>query len=256
MKFKSILKNIGLESRFFLYLVTITYFLNLILFMFNNNTTGSVLLVLIAGLIYFGLKIKNMVYVLGIPLIFVTLYRSIGIVGRKMEGMENNKDDLEKEKDETKNSEDTKLKKTIQKINKNAPTSSQGLVMTPLDHSNEPTVNTNESSATTDESFEVGRSKKNSKGYNVDYASTIEDAYDDLNKILGSDGIQRLTNDTQKLMKQQLQLAESMKSMQPLIAGMGPLMEQAKGLLGNIGDSGNLNNLTEMAKKLSSSMGK
>jgi hypothetical protein len=89
----------------------------------------------------------------------------------------------------------------------------------------------------------------------VDYASTVEDAYDDLNKILGSDGIKRLTNDTQKLMKQQLQLAESMKSMQPLIAGMGPLMEQAKGLLGNIGDNGNLNNLTDIAKKLSSSMG-
>ena len=58
----------------------------------------------------------------------------------------------------------------------------------------------------------------------IDYASTVEDAYDDLNKILGGDGIKKLTDDTQKLMKQQMQLADAMKS-------MTPLMEQAQGLL-------------------------
>ena len=63
--------------------------------------------------------------------------------------------------------------------------------------------------------------KKNNR---IDYASTIEDAYDDLDKILGGDGIKRLTDDTQKLMQQQLQLADAMKS-------MTPLMEQAKSLL-------------------------
>ena len=41
------------------------------------------------------------------------------------------------------------------------------------------------------------------KGNRIDYASTIEDAYEDLGKVLGGDGIQRLTQDTQKLMKQQ-----------------------------------------------------
>jgi hypothetical protein len=89
-----------------------------------------------------------------------------------------------------------------------------------------------------DESFEVGRSKKNSSGYNIDYASTIEDAYDQLNSILGSDGIKQLTNDTQGLMKQQMQLAESMKEMGPMIAGMAPLMTQAKGLLRGFGGLG------------------
>ena len=57
----------------------------------------------------------------------------------------------------------------------------------------------------TDESFEVGRAKRGG-GYNIDYASTIEDAYDELNKIIGGDGIQKLTGDTQNLMKQQMQL--------------------------------------------------
>ena len=78
-----------------------------------------------------------------------------------------------------------------------------------------------------EESFEVGR-KKN---YDLDYASTVEDAYSELNKIIGGDGIQRLTADTQNLMKQQLQLAEAMKSMGPLIDNMKPIMESMGPLL-------------------------
>ena len=78
--------------------------------------------------------------------------------------------------------------------------------------------------------------------------------YDELNKILGSDGIKRLTNDTQNLMKQQLQLAESMKGMQPLIAGMAPIMQQAQGLLQGMGDNGNLGNLADIAKKFTAGL--
>ncbi|NBX39582.1 MAG: hypothetical protein EBR54_09285 [Flavobacteriia bacterium] len=58
----------------------------------------------------------------------------------------------------------------------------------------------------------------------IDYAATVEDAYGDLNKILGGDGIKRLTDDTQKLMSQQMQLADAMKN-------MGPLLSQAKDML-------------------------
>jgi hypothetical protein len=134
------------------------------------------------------------------------------------------------------------------------------MTITPVDDNNIDATGNTTSDASGDtnevgESFEVGRSKKNSNGYNIDYASTVEDAYDELNKILGSDGIKRLTNDTQGLMKQQLQLAESMKSMQPLIAGMAPLMKQAEGLLGNMGDNGNLGNLADIAKKFTSTLG-
>jgi len=76
----------------------------------------------------------------------------------------------------------------------------------------------------------------------IDYAATVEDAYDDLNKILGGDGIKRLTDDTQKLMGQQLQLAEAMK-------GMSPLLNQAKQLLSGF-DLKNLDGIAGMAKSL------
>jgi hypothetical protein len=86
---------------------------------------------------------------------------------------------------------------------------------------------------TNDESFEVGR-KKSKGSYNIDYASTVEDAYDELNKIIGSDGVKRLTQDTQGLMKQQLQLTEAMNSMEPMIEQMGPLMDRVQTMMGGL----------------------
>ena len=79
----------------------------------------------------------------------------------------------------------------------------------------------------------VGR-KKNKGSYNIDYASTVEDAYDELNKIIGSDGVKRLTADTQGLMKQQIQLTEAMSEMQPMIDQMGPLMDRVQTMMGGL----------------------
>jgi len=82
------------------------------------------------------------------------------------------------------------------------------------------------------------------KDNRLDYAATVEDAYADLDKILGGDGIKNLTSDTQKLMEQQTQLANAMK-------GMAPLLEQAKGMLQGF-DLKNLDGLASMAKNFGS----
>lgn len=75
----------------------------------------------------------------------------------------------------------------------------------------------------------------------VDMGSTLEQAYDDLNSVLGSDGIKNLTADTQNLMKQQLHLAEAMKE-------MGPLMQQAQSMLKSLNIDG-LGDLPSLIKK-------
>ena len=84
----------------------------------------------------------------------------------------------------------------------------------------------------------------------IDYATTIEDAYDELNNILGSDGIQRLTSDSQNLMKQQMQLAEAMKGMTPVIQSIAPMVENLKGMMGQMGDGKEgLGSIMDLAKK-------
>jgi cytoskeletal protein RodZ len=126
----------------------------------------------------------------------------------------------------------------------------------PMEESTDTTKNTvSETKTTTDEAFEVGMENSNKKNYRVDYASTIEDAYGQLNQILGSDGIKRLTDDTQNLLKQQIQLADAMKSMGPLISNMAPLIEQTKGLMNGVGgfDIKDLGSFASLAKGFSSS---
>jgi hypothetical protein len=97
-----------------------------------------------------------------------------------------------------------------------------------------------------DESFEVNMGNGNKKKYPVDYSSSIEDAYGPLD----NDGIKRLTEDTQKLLKQQLQLADVMKTMAPLINNIKPLIEQSKGMMDGVGglDMKNLGGLASSAK--------
>jgi hypothetical protein len=60
----------------------------------------------------------------------------------------------------------------------------------------------------------------------IDYATTLEDAYDNLDKILGSGGMKNLSADTEKLINQQKSLFESMNSMMPLV---GKAQDMLKG---------------------------
>jgi hypothetical protein len=241
MNFKSALSKF-LTNKWVLNIVALLALLNVIGYMVLGNLNSAIFFVIIAVIVrYFS---KNMIIVLGIPLILVNL---LSLNGNMIEGLENNSTAVDSQ-----NNEETKKtelhKETIKKINQQDAKSKQGLPITPLDNSIN-TTNNNTNSADTDESFEVGRGKR--KGYDIDYASTIEDAYDELNKILGSDGIKRLTGDTQVLMKQQMQLAESMKSMAPLIQGMAPMMKQAQDMLGGMGEGSNsLGGIMEIAKKL------
>ena len=172
--------------------------INFLGYLILGNTTAVIYFILIGLIVsYFS---KNMILILGVPLLLVNLFAA----GKKTaEGFDKmmKKEDVDKKKTETKMDKDTEgVKEGLKKK---------------------------------DESFEVGR-KKNKGSYNIDYASTVEDAYDELNKIIGSDGVKRLTADTQGLMKQQLQLTEAMSEMQPMIDQMGPLMDRVQTMMGGL----------------------
>jgi hypothetical protein len=56
-------------------------------------------------------------------------------------------------------------------------------------------------------------------GPRLDYAATIEQSYQNLDELLGTDSIRQLTSDTQKLMSQQQNLFNTMNQMVPVLEG-------------------------------------
>lgn len=82
----------------------------------------------------------------------------------------------------------------------------------------------------------IGHSKISaSKGNRVDYAETLGQAYDNLQNIIGEDGVQGLTDQTKGLMQQQKVLMNNMKEMEPLLQSAQGFMNQ---IVGNGGLSG------------------
>jgi hypothetical protein len=79
----------------------------------------------------------------------------------------------------------------------------------------------------------------------IDYSKTLEMAYDNLDKMLGKDGMKGLTEETKRLAKQQKGLMESLK-------GMGPMLSEAKNSLDMFKsmnmDNLDLGNITETLK--------
>ena len=80
--------------------------------------------------------------------------------------------------------------------------------------------------------------KDTNKKKRIDYGSTLEAAYDNLETMLDSDGLGKLTDDTKKLMDQQQKLFKSIES-------MAPMVNDAKKMLEGF-DMGNLNNLSNL----------
>ena len=89
---------------------------------------------------------------------------------------------------------------------------------------------------------EASQSKQGKKkgGPRIDYASTLEESYENLNDVLGGEGISKLTKDTQGLMSQQLKLAEAMNN-------MSPLLQQAQSLLKSF-DPKSMTAITDLLK--------
>ena len=105
----------------------------------------------------------------------------------------------------------------------------------------------NQTSETAPEGVSSSASKKGKGntsehfGPRLDYAATIEQSYQNLDSLLGSDSIKQLTGDTQKLMQQQQNLFNTMNQMVPVLEGaqnmlkgfdMSGLQNSLKGMSG------------------------
>ena len=224
-----------LENKYVLYFVLVVTLINLLGYMMLGNFNAIIFFILAAFLT--ANFSKNMIVVLSIPLILTSVF----MVGKAVkEGFEEMKPSNDKMKDIDKQIKDKKgqvdeliksgittdddkkklkdLNNDIDDLNKQR----EKLLTEKNEKKDEKKDDKKDekSSETPTEKMSTMYKKEN----RIDYASTVEDAYEDLNKILGGNGIKQLTDDTQHLMKQQMQLADAMKS-------MTPLMEQAQSLL-------------------------
>jgi hypothetical protein len=85
------------------------------------------------------------------------------------------------------------------------------------------------------------------KAARIDYSTTLEQAYDNLDKMLGSDGLSNLSADTEKLMSQQQKLFGSVEKFLPLI-------DKAQSMISTL-DMDKINSLVGMTDKFKGLVG-
>ena len=206
------------QSRPLLYILSTLAFFNVFSYLVWGNMQAVLLFVLIG--IILRIFTPNMIWVLGVPLVVVNLITATQSLREGLEGMDSTDDKTDNDNKDNKDvgKKDSKPKKDTSK-------------QVTTDEANSTTMHTTVSSNTAkpSESFEVGAKGQKriaGGGSRVDYGATLEQAYDNLNKMLDGDGIQKLTGDTQKLIEQQSKLAEAMDNMSGLFTQASSMMEK------------------------------
>jgi chromosome segregation ATPase len=253
-----------LENKYVLYFVLVITLINLLGYMMLGNFNAIIFFILAAFLT--ANFSKNMIVVLSIPLILTSVFMVGKAVKEGFDSMKSIDDQIKDVNDDIKRKQD-RLDDLIKAgVNTDEEKKKRKDLNDDIDELNkqkeklqkqreEKKDNMKDDNMKDDKKDDKKDSDKKSekmstmykKENRIDYASTVEDAYDDLNKILGGNGIKQLSDDTQNLMKQQMQLADAMKS-------MTPLMEQAQNLLQGF-DMKSLSSLAGLTKDVAAPVG-
>ena len=207
-----------LTNKYFLYFILFLAVSNILGYVVTNKINAVVFFVLICLIMtYFS---KNMVIVLIVAIVATNLL----MVNDKMrEGLEN------ATSAETEEEKAAKAKAVKDKVAVPSEVTSEVTSEVPSE------VTSETAAPTLDEGFApagVGASGKKrgaiggpAKPSRIDYATTLEDAYDNLDKILGSGGMKNLSADTEKLMSQQQNLFKAMNTMMPLVTNAQQMLK-------------------------------
>lgn len=236
------------QNKFVLYGSLVLILLSILRYIANENINAVVLMALI-GLImsYFS---KNMIIILLTAFVTVFVFEMIGAPGvtegmKTKEGKTNIKkddktegEDKEEEstgggtegekKDSEKKDSEKKDDENVKEGNRTLPTvksktEKQGMTkLSPANYNGKEKDNDTDSTAN-----------------RIDYASTLEQAYDNIENIIGEDGVRGLTDQTKSLMNQQKLLMQNMKE-------MGPLLKSAEGFMEQITGKGGIQGITNM----------
>ena len=212
MKYNKKSMNSIFKNKYFLYFIFIIAFFNLLGYLGSKNYKAIVCFGLITFLTTF--ITKNLAIVLSVAIIttiIITPFLSL-----VKEGMDNIKTDDKKKDKNTKNNESTENNNMSSNINTSNEEENE------VENEIEELVENVESLDTLNKGINGGSKKTNNY---VDLASTLEESYDNLNNMLGSGGINKLTDDTKKLMEQQGKLYKNMEAMTPLVSSAKKMLE-------------------------------
>lgn len=232
-----------LTNKYFLYFIVFLAVTNVFGYLVMHKT-NAVIFFAVVGIITYQFS-KNMAVVLMVCLVATNLLMSSNVL---REGLENatttvNKDNVNKDNI---NKDTVKKVAVAKKINENKDENNRNPVDINNLDLNKIIASTDVEPSTTNVSgmSTMNNNKMNKKNGRIDYASTLEEAYDNLDKVLGGDGMKSLTQDTERLMKRQQELFKVMES-------MTPMLESAKGMLEGF-DMNSLKGLTSLASGFSS----
>lgn len=164
-----------LNNQYVLYSVALVSFVSIARSLLREDYP-SVIAFILSALVLRTIT-RNMILVLGIPIIAVTLMNK-----QSKEGLTNKK---------SQDNDNDKKDEKVTKIEEGSPVAKS-------------------SPATVDDDSTDGVSR-------IDFATTMKQAYEDLQDVLDKDGIKALSKETQQLVEQQKALMSSLNTMAPIL---------------------------------------
>ena len=223
-----------LKNKYVLYVLLVLAIINVLGYVALQDYDSLALFVAVGVLsTYFS---KNMAVNL---LLAIAVTSLIAVNKRVVEGMKNEDDDDEEEEKPKKKAKKAKKGK---KEGMNSPECTEGQNNTcpagKVCNAGQCVPETFQNNVPPSSPAAVDEDDDEAVGDRIDYAATMEQAYDNLQTMLGDDGIKSITSETKKLVNQQKDLMKTLNSMAPVL---NTTKETLSGMdLPNIGEMGNL----------------
>lgn len=219
-----------LKNKYVLYVLLVLAIINVLGYVGLQDYDSLALFVAVGVLsTYFS---KNMAVNLLLAIVVTSL---IAINKRVVEGMENKEDDEVEEKPKKKKK---KPKEGMKEGNFSCATGTSCPEGATCNQQSDCTTSSFQNNVPPSSPAAVDEDDDEAVGDRIDYAATMEQAYDNLQSMLGDDGIKSITSETKKLVNQQKDLMKTLNSMAPVL---NTAKETLSGMdLPNIGEMGNL----------------
>lgn len=222
--------NYLLKSRNVLYIVLFFTIANLFSFLMLKQLDAIAFFIIIGFLTtYFT---KNMIIVMLISMIVTFILVQVNLLGNIQEGMvEGNEHEDEKEhgtenKDEDEDEDGMKPPVEIPITSEQRAAITKSKSKLENMPTNKKKYNEKYTSLTPSNYNESDSDTSPNNKPTIDYASTLETAYNSLDKILSSDAIKNMSSDTSRLAKKQHELMGNIEKMTPIMKKASAVMEK------------------------------